>query len=369
VTWPAIRMPGPRAHCSPKGTALTHPTLASLGWDAFYTAEFAPYADVAVPGRVVRVDRGAVDVLTADNPLRVAAPANGDEPLAVGDWVALGATDDRRWTIETTLPRRGAIRRAVVTGESFAQVVAANVDVVFVAVPAIPEPRIGMVERLVALAWDSGATPVVVLTKADLVADSDTMASDLASSAPGVDVVAVSAQTPGGLAALDPYLVTGRTVCLLGRSGAGKSTLVNALLGDERLATQEIRSDGKGRHTTTHRELVVLPTGGCLVDTPGLKGVGLWLSDDGLDRAFADIEELVPLCRFSDCRHATEPGCAVLAAIDAGTLPERRLESWRKLQREAIWMASRTDARLRAEQSRKWRAIHQEMRRSGRARP
>jgi ribosome biogenesis GTPase len=347
---------------------LTQLTLASLGWDEHYGTEFEPYADVAVPGRVVRVDRGAVDVLTADNPVRVATNSD-DEPLAVGDWVALVATDDRRWSVETLLPRRGAIRRAVVSGESHAQVVAANIDVVLVAVPAIPEPRIGMVERMVALAWDSGATPVVVLTKADLVADPQTVAADLAASAPGVDVVAVSATTPGGLDGLAPYLTTGRTACLLGRSGAGKSTLVNALLGTDHLATREIRSDGKGRHTTTHRELVVLPTGACLVDTPGLKGVGLWLSDDGLDRAFADIEELVPLCRFADCRHETEPGCAVLAAIDAGTLPERRLESWRKLQREAIWMASRTDARLRAEQSRKWRAIHQEMRRSGRARP
>jgi ribosome biogenesis GTPase / thiamine phosphate phosphatase len=343
-------------------------TFASLGWDASYTAEFAPYADVAVPGRVARVDRGAVDVLTADNPLRVET-TNHDEPLAVGDWVALVATEDRRWTIETMLRRRSAIRRAVVTGESHAQVVAANVDVVLIAVPAVPEPRIGMVERMVALAWDSGATPVVVLTKADLVGDPETMVADLAVSAPGVDVVAVSATTPGRLDGLDSYLTTGRTLCLLGRSGAGKSTLVNALLGTEHLATRDIRADGKGRHTTTHRELVVLPTGACLVDTPGLKGVGLWLGDDGLDRAFADIEELVPACRFSDCRHESEPGCAVLAAIDAGTLPERRLESWRKLQREAIWMASRTDARLRAEQSRKWRAIHQEMRRSGRIRP
>lgn len=361
-------MPGSHTHSAPKGNAVTHPTLASLGWDAFYTAEFAPYADTAVPGRVVRVDRGAADVLTADNPVRVAT-GTADEPLAVGDWVALVATDDRRWTVDAVLPRRSAIRRAVVTGESHAQVVAANVDLVLVAVPAVPEPRIGMVERMVALAWDSGAIPVVVLTKADLVTDPVTMAADLAVSAPGVDVVAVSAAAGGGLAALVPYLTAGRTLCLLGRSGAGKSTLANALLGTDHLATRDIRSDGKGRHTTTHRELVVLPHGACLVDTPGLKGVGLWLGDDGLDRAFADIEELVPCCRFADCRHESEPGCAVLAAIDAGTLPERRLESWRKLQREAIWMASRTDARLRAEQSRKWRAIHQEVRRSGRIRP
>jgi len=367
VTWPAIRVLAPGSHLRPKGIAVSQLTLASLGWDAFFSTEFAPYSDVAVPGRVVRVDRGAVDVLTADNPVRV--ETTGHEQPAVGDWVALVATDDRRWTIETVLARRGAIRRAVVSGESHAQVVAANVDVVLVAVPSVPEPRIGMVERMVALAWDSGATPVVVLTKSDLVADPQTMADELAGSAPGVDVVAVSATAPDGLAALHPYLSTGRTVCLVGRSGAGKSTLVNALLGTDHLATREIRSDGKGRHTTTHRELVVLPAGGCLVDTPGLKGVGLWLGDDGLDRAFADIEELAAQCRFSDCRHESEPGCAVLAAIDAGTLPERRLESWRKLAREAIWMASRTDARLRAEQSRKWRAIHQEMRRSGRARP
>ena len=358
-------MPRPVPHPAPKGITLTHTALASLGWDAFYTAEFAPYADIAVPGRVVRVDRGAADVITADNPVRIAY----DEPLAVGDWVALVAAEDRRWTVETVLARKSAIRRAVVTGESHAQVVAANIDVVMVAVPAIPEPRIGMVERMVALAWDSGATPAVVLTKADLVDDPETVAADLAMSAPGVDVVAVSATTATGLDALRPFVTTGRTVCLLGRSGAGKSTLVNALLGADHMATHEIRADGKGRHTTTHRELVVLPAGGCLIDTPGLKGVGLWLGDDGLDRAFADIEELVPLCRFSDCRHESEPGCAVLAAIDAGSLTERRLDSWRKLQREAIWMASRTDARIRAEQSRKWRAISQDMRRSGRARP
>jgi ribosome biogenesis GTPase len=361
-------MPRRSPHPVPKGITVLHVTLASLGWDDARATEFAPYADVAVPARVVRVDRGAADVLTADNPVRVET-TNHDEPLAVGDWVALVATDDRRWTVESLLPRRGAIRRAAVSGESQAQVVAANVDLVLIAVPAVPEPRIGMVERMVALAWDSGATPVVVLTKADLVADPETVAADLAASAPGADVVAVSATVPGGLAPLDAYLGTGRTLCLLGRSGAGKSTLVNALLGTEHLLTREIRSDGKGRHTTTHRELVVLPGGACLVDTPGLKGVGLWLGDDGLGRAFADIDELVPLCRFTDCRHDSEPGCAVLAAIDSGVLAERRLESWRKLQREAIWMASRTDARLRAEQSRKWRAIHQEMRRSGRARP
>jgi ribosome biogenesis GTPase len=368
VTWLGLSMRARISHPSPKGSRVLHSVLVSLGWDSSYDAEFAPYADYAVPARVVRVDRGAVDVITADNPLRVET-SSSTEPLAVGDWVALVATDDRRWIIDAVLSRRSAIRRAVVTGESHAQVVAANVDLVLVTTPAIPEPRIGMVERMVALAWDSGATPVVVLTKADLVPDADDVATELAASAPGVTVVSVSAATPQGLDGLHGFLAPGRTLCLLGRSGAGKSTLVNALLGSEHLLTREIRADGKGRHTTTHRELVLLPGGACLIDTPGLKGVGLWLSEDGLDRAFSDVEALIPRCRFSDCRHDTEPGCAVLAAIHDGSLPERRLDSWRKLQREAAWMAGRTDARLRSEQSRRWRAVHMEMRRSGRPRP
>jgi len=226
-----------------------------------------------------------------------------------------------------------------------------------------------MTERLVALAWDSGATPLVVLTKADLVPDPDVLADDLRASAPGVEVVVVSAARPDGLQPLAAHLATGRTFCLVGRSGAGKSTLVNGMLGEQRFATTDIRADGKGRHTTTFRELVVLPGGGILIDTPGLRGVGLWLDGDGLDRAFADVEDLALTCRFADCRHDSEPGCAVLDAVDGGTLDERRLLSWRKLQREAQWIARRTDARLRAEEARRWKAISVEMRRSRRARP
>jgi ribosome biogenesis GTPase len=226
-----------------------------------------------------------------------------------------------------------------------------------------------MVERMIALAWDSGATPVVVLTKTDLTADATGIAADLMEAAPGVDVVAVNAVDDDGFAALSPYLVPGRTLCLLGRSGAGKSTLVNALLGTDVLETQDIRRDGKGRHTTSHRELIPLPDGSVLLDTPGLRGAGLWVSDEGLDRAFADVEELIAQCRFADCRHDSEPGCAVLVAIAEGQLPERRLDSWRKLQREVQWMASRTDARLRSEQRRAWKIVHKEVRRSGRFRP
>lgn len=341
-------------------------SLRGLGWDTSRDVEFAPFRGAAVPARVTRVDRGLVDVLTSDNPLRIGVP-HGLE-LAVGDWVALTA-EDRTWQFDQVLERRSAISRATVGGQSVAQVLAANVDVVLIAVPAVPEPRLGMTERLVALAWDSGATPLVVLTKADLADDIDALADDLRATAPGVDVVAVTSARADGYAPLEARIMTGRTYCLVGRSGAGKSTLANALLGDDRFAVTDIRGDGKGRHTTTFRELVTLPGGGVLIDTPGLRGVGLWLDGEGLDRAFADVEQLALACRFNDCEHDTEPGCAVHSALDDGTLDARRLLSWRKLQREAQWIARRTDARLRAEEARRWKAISVEMRRSRRSRP
>lgn len=322
-------------------------------------------------GRVARVDRGAVDVLiSADDGLTCvrATPRTHDLGAVVGDWVELAHKDDG-WSIHTLLPRRTSIERAAASGRSVAQVLAANVDIVFVAMPVLPEPKLALVERMVALTWDSGATPVIVVTKSDLSQEVDAITADIAEAAPGVDVVAVNVRRPDGLDALSRYLVEGLTICVLGRSGAGKSSLVNALMGDEVLETGDIRRDGKGRHTTTHRELHVLPSGAVIIDTPGLRGAGLWVSDEGLDRAFADVEELTATCRFNDCTHTQEPGCAVLEAIEDGRLPQRRLDSWRKLQREARWMAVRSDARLRAEVRRSWVIMHKEVRRSGRIRP
>jgi ribosome biogenesis GTPase / thiamine phosphate phosphatase len=345
-----------------------HAALTSLGWDDALTAAHEPLTHTHLAARVSRVDRGAVDVLVdgSDGELVTgrARWRSTDPAPAVGDWVAL-ADDPTGPVVDVIHPRRTAIARAAASGRSEAQVLAANVDLVVVTVSAVPEPRPGMVERLVALAWDSGATPLVVVTKSDLTPDTDAIVADLAESAPGVDVVAVSALEEGGVGAFAAYRQPGRTLCLLGKSGAGKSTLANALLGQEQFATGEVRRDGKGRHTTTHRELVVLPGGGVLLDTPGLRGAGLWVSDEGLDRTFADVEELVEQCRFTDCGHETEPGCEVLAAVDDGRLPQRRLDSWRKLQREARWMASRSDARLRAEHRRQWKIVTMEMRRSG----
>lgn len=342
----------------------------TLGWNDAVATAFAPYSATHRPARVTRVDRGAVDVMVADEaltPVRARLHAQA-EPVAVGDWVALDH-DAAGWAVDALLPRRTGIARGDVLERSRPHVLAANVDVVLLAMPVLPEPKTGLVERMVTLAWDSGATPLLVLTKADLTDETAAIAADVADAAPGVDVVAISCVTEDGLAELSPHLTPGTTLCLLGKSGAGKSTLVNRLMGTDVAATTEIRSDGKGRHTTTHRELFLLPGGAVLIDTPGLRGAGLWVTGEGLDRAFDDVEQFVHECRFNDCGHTSEPGCAVLAAVDSGQLPERRLESWRKLQREARWMESRHDARLRSEQRRAWKIVHKELRRSGRIRP
>ena len=341
--------------------------LTSLGWDEFFASAAEPYAHTHLIGRVARAERGLVDCLTDAGPVR-ARLRLGDAPAVTGDWV-VAIDDGDGWWVDGVLPRRTTIERAVASGRSAAQVLAANVDVVLVTVPVFPEPRAAMVERLVALAWDSGATPVLVVTKADLAPDSAAVAAELSESVPGVEVVLVSAATGEGIESVRAMLDDGVTACLIGRSGAGKSTLVNALAGADLVATGDIRRDGKGRHTTTARELVALPGGGVLLDTPGLRGAGLWVGEEGLEKTFGDVEALVADCRFSDCGHESEPGCAVQAAVSDGRLPERRLASWQKLQREARWIASRADARMRAEQRRSWKLVTMEMRRSGRARP
>ena len=339
--------------------------LADLGWDDAFAAAFAAYAEHCRPGRVARVDRGACTLVTQFGPLR--ASAGGDLLAAMaedasagpctGDWCALREWPDGPATIEAILPRRAAVTRADVRGRSRGQVLAANVDVVGVVVSLHPDPSLAKMERLLALAWESGAVPSVLLTKADLVADAGMVAEDVAAAAPGVQVVCCSTITGLGLDELRAMLGPAGTLALVGSSGVGKSSLVNALVGADVLRTEAIRDDGKGRHTSVRRELVTLPGGGAVIDTPGLRGVGLVDADDGVAAAFADVEALVDGCRFSDCSHTCEPGCAVLAAVEQGSLALRRLESWRKLQREMAWMAMRTDARLRAEQSRRWKQV------------
>ncbi|WP_424887206.1 ribosome small subunit-dependent GTPase A [Streptomyces sp. XH2] len=344
--------------------ASVYCNLPALGWDDGFAASLKPGR---IPARVTRVDRGTCDVLTADGERRAAHSAAlkraaATDPVAlpcVGDWVAIDGDSPIRFQIQEVLPRRSSIVRAgVAPGVAQGQVLAANVDVVYIAEPAVPRVDLGRIERFLALAWESGARPVVLITKADL---APVDLTEVEAAAPGATVRAVSSLTGEGLE--EVRLRGGRTAVLLGKSGAGKSTLVNALAGADRMATREIRAaDGRGRHTTVHRELLILPDGGLIIDTPGLRSIGLYDAEEGLSQAFSDIEELAGRCRFHDCAHEAEPGCAVLAAAEEGELSERRLASWRKLQREAVWTASRTDARLRAEKNRAWKIIHRSMR-------
>ncbi|MFJ3927413.1 ribosome small subunit-dependent GTPase A [Streptomyces sp. NPDC090022] len=336
--------------------------LTLLGWDEEWAAEFAPYAAQGLlPGRVVRVDRGRCDVLTADGLVRAdTAFVTPHDPLRVictGDWAAVEPDGNPRY-VKAYLPRRTAFVRSTSSKRSEGQILAANVDHAIVAVSLAVELDLGRVERFLALAWESGAQPLVVLTKADLVPDPVALSylvEDVETVAPGVQVLTVSSLTGEGMDVLGTVVADGTSV-LLGTSGAGKSTLANALLGEDVMEVQAARDvDGKGRHTTTTRNLLALPGGGVLIDTPGLRGVGLWDAEAGVGQVFSEIEEYAAQCRFHDCAHESEPGCAVLAALESGELSQRRLESYRKLVRENQWIVAKTDAKAQADLRRDWR--------------
>ncbi|RDI48507.1 ribosome small subunit-dependent GTPase A [Nocardia mexicana] len=332
--------------------------LIPYGWNPAVSAAYTRLLDTGwVPARVIRMDRSECDVATPEGLARARCPradtnVNG---LCTGDWVAI----DTELVVRQLVPRNTAVVRASVSGRSEAQILAANVDTVLVCTAADGDVDLGRIERMLALAWESGAQPVIVLTKADLAVDIPL--DEVRAVAPGATTLAVSATTGLGMDVLAAVL--DGTVALIGPSGAGKSTLANALLGEEIFATNEVRAaDKRGRHTTVHRELRPLPGGGTLIDTPGLRSVGLWDATEGIGRTFSDIESFAAECRFADCAHRTEPGCAVRAALESGALPQRRWDSYRKLQRENEWLASRTDARLRAERQREWKNIEKSQR-------
>lgn len=361
-----------------RSTLPDHLHLARLGWDDDWATAAAEAAgalrlpdDVRLaPGRVVRADRGGCELLVEAasglTPVRTTWGADivadsAHDPTAVpaaGDWGVVATWPDDRTTIEVLLPRRAAVVRAqVASGSTHGQVLAANADVVAVVEGLSPDPDAGRIERLLALAWSSGGRPLVVLTKADLVAEPDDLVGEVSDVAPGCEVLATSATADAdgpGLRRMRELLASGATVALLGASGVGKSTLLNALVGGDAMLTRALRADGKGRHTTVTRELHLAPGGGAVLDTPGLRTVGL-VGREAVEEVFADVEDLAGRCRFNDCVHDSEPGCAVVAAIEAGALTERRLASYRKLRREIEWQASRTDARLRAERARVWK--------------
>jgi ribosome biogenesis GTPase / thiamine phosphate phosphatase len=344
--------------------------LRRLGWDETWAEALAPYGPLGLtPARVTSQSRAGYAVLATDgeSPADLAGrlrheAAGGDGLPAVGDWVVVDAAGDRP-VIRAVLPRRTALTRKTAGRETLAQVLAANVDVVVVLGSLESEPNVRRFERYLSAAWESGARPLVALTKADLRADAEAVAAEAAASL-FVPVHAVSALTGQGVPEIEAELADDRTLVVVGPSGVGKSTLVNRLLGADRQQTQDVRRDGKGRHTTTVRELFLAPGGGVLIDTPGLRELGLWSGDGlGADTTFADIVDLATSCRFSDCAHEVEPGCAVQSAITEGRLAAARLDSFRKLERELAWMERRRDGRAIAEGRRARRRFARSMRR------
>jgi ribosome biogenesis GTPase len=320
-----------------------------LGWDPYFEEKFKELGfERAIPARVIAdygveyaVDRGT-------GPRRVTAR---QQHIAVGDWVALEDS-----VIRGVVERRSAFSRKAAGRQTAEQVLAANIDVAFVVAAATDVNR-RRIERYLTIAWQSGATPTVLLTKADIADSPDEMREELESVSLGTPVIVTSSVTGQGIDDVTRGLRPARTAVLLGPSGAGKSSLVNRIVGADLMPTRDIHRSGEGRHMTSHRELVQLPGGGMIIDTPGLREAQLWEGEEGLGSVFQDIEDLALRCRFTDCGHESEPGCMIKAALADGSLDGERLRSYRKLRRELLAIAAKTDARLRIESRRKWKQI------------
>jgi ribosome biogenesis GTPase len=346
--------------------------LDTLGWSGWFEAQWREQPrEGCVPARVVSQQRGLLRVagefgeVWAEVAGRVyfAAESASDYP-AVGDWVAVERrAGEDRGTIRGVLPRRSKFSRQAAGKRTEEQIVAANVDTVFLLTSLNRDLNARRIERYLALVWESGASPVVVLSKSDLCADASARVMEVERVALGVEVHAVSAVTGAGVEALAPHLRARTTVALLGSSGVGKSTLLNRLAGRDLQFVREIREgDDRGRHATTARELFRLPGGALLIDTPGLRELQLWDAGDGLSATFAEIHALAAQCRFRDCTHAEEPGCAVREAIAAGMLDEARLESLRKLEREQDFQRRKVDVAAQQAQKQKLKEIHRQIR-------
>ncbi len=339
---------------------MQFPNLEHVGWNDDVARSYEDHLAAGIePGRVGVQHRGAWGVVTESGErtteitgrLRHDAP-DGDLPV-VGDWVGL-----RDGLIDLVLPRTSKFSRKTPWTAVAEQVLVANVDVAFL-VMGLDERdfNVRRLERYLTTAWEGGSVPVIVLNKLDLASDLDAQIAATETVAFGVPIHAVSAQSGEGVDDLRRHLAGGRTVVLLGSSGVGKSSIINRLLGEEHFRIGDVRSDGRGRHTTTHRELVPVPTGGVIIDTPGLRELQLWDADEGLEKAFADIAELITQCRFSDCAHKTEPGCAVKEALADGSLSQDRWESYLKLQRELAHLERKLDPRLRSEERKRWATL------------
>lgn len=337
--------------------------LATLGWNEFFAAQIqeTPHSET-VPARVIVQQKTSFIVAAANGEyratvrgrLRFLRGRQADMPV-VGDWVVFHPTPgERSGSIRAVLQRRTAFSRRAAGREEVEQVVAANIDIVFLVTGLDDDYNLRRIERYLAVATASGVRPVIILNKADLCPSVDRAVEEVRTISGGIPIHATNARSASGIEALRMYLAPGVTAAFLGSSGVGKSTLINSLLGHEKFKTAEVRKeDSRGRHTTTHRELVTLPSGGNLIDTPGMRELRLWGVEEGVEEAFDDIEELASHCRFRNCHHEQEPGCAVLKAVEDGILDPARLESHRKLRRETEHQIRRTEVRTRQEQKAK----------------
>jgi ribosome biogenesis GTPase len=341
--------------------------LKAYGWDAHFESAMAELGtNELVPGRVVEEQRGMVRLMTAAGECRAELAGRmrqgGDWPT-VGDWVAVQSLAKSRGLVHHVLPRKSKISRKAPGKQTQEQVLAANLDTVFMVTSCNDDHSLRRIERYLTMIWESGARPVVLLNKSDLTDDLSGFVQGTEAGSLGVAVHAICALRDDGLDPMRPYLDRGMTVALIGSSGVGKSTIVNRLMGEEVQGVREVRGDdAKGRHTTRSRQLFLIPGGALILDTPGLRELALWMTDSGLDQTFADIAELAAGCRFDACSHGNEPDCAVRNAIAEGTLASERVESYGKLRRELEFLERRTDPAARANAKSRWREIHKSVR-------
>jgi len=350
-------------------------SLGDYGWCELFLQAFGNLSRPGyAPGRIIRVDRELfiVGAEQAEIQARLSGKLRAeDSPTnhpVVGDWVAWSGDNGGTNLIHALLPRKSVLVRKQPGSRIRQQAIAANVDTAFLVMGLDQNFNVRRMERMLTMTYESGAVPVIVLTKADLAFDPGAQAQSVESVAPGVSVLVVSSHSGQGLDQLEACLSANSTVVFLGSSGVGKSTLINRLFGSEIVATAEVRaSDGRGRHTTTHRQMFRHPSGALLIDNPGIRELQLWCSEDALQNSFEDIDEMATGCRFRDCSHTTEPHCAVLAAVNDGTLEPQRLESFQKLRRELRYLAIKMDEGAQRAQKLRWKAIHKAARHNPKA--